>query len=91
MPLPHRGDLELGKAGEYQSYTLRPGGEALRDALLKVLVEKLGAERLPDEPGGYLRRRASRRSRAEAAGHRHQHYVALSMDNGDPEFMTRVA
>ena len=90
-PLPHRGALELAKPGEYQSYTLRPGREALRDALLKVLVEKLGAERLPDEPGGYLQH-------VRLEGHELQvqmidmsHYIALSMDAGDPAFMTRIA
>ncbi|MEO7271105.1 MAG: hypothetical protein ABIX28_13060 [Vicinamibacterales bacterium] len=90
-PLPYRGDLEPGRPGEYLSYTIRPGGEALRDALLKVLVETLGAERLPDEPGGYLQH-------VRLEGHQLRlqvidmsHYVALSMDQGEPAFMTRLA
>ena len=90
-PLAYHGDLQVGKPGEYQSYTLRPGGEPLREALLKVLLEKLGAERLPDTPGGYLRQ-----VRLEGHELRLQvidmsHYVSLSMDSGDPGFMTRLA
>jgi len=90
-PLPYHGDLQLGKPGEYQSYTLRPGGAALGDALSKILIEKLGAERLPDTSGGYLRE-----VRLEGHALRLQvidtsFYVTLSMDNGDPAFMTRLA
>jgi len=90
-PLPHHGDLEINKPGGYQSYALRPGGEPLRDTLLKLLVDKLGAERLPDSSGGYLREvrlegHDLRLQLVDTSG-----YVSLSMDNGDPAFMTRLA
>ena len=53
--LPYRGDLEPGKPGEYQGYTLRPGGEPLRNAIVELLVRDLGGERLAEDPGAFQR------------------------------------
>jgi hypothetical protein len=91
VPLAYHGDLEGGKPGEYQSYTLRPGGNALREAMLKMLVETLGAERLPDALDGYLRVVRLEGHEMKLQVIETSNYVSLSMDNGDPEFMRRVA
>lgn len=94
VPLPHRGTLELGKPGEYTSYTLRPAGRALRRALMDLLAGQPGAERLPDELDGHfvvvrLDGKLIKASTGSASGG----YLAIGMEYGagDPEFMARVA
>jgi hypothetical protein len=92
-PLPYRGDLALGKAGEIQTYTLRPGGEPLRTAMVNLLVRGFGGERMPDEPGGYQQRvrlngKVLGVSVVDSPG-----YVYISMDapDGDPQAMKAIA
>ena len=55
-PLPYRGDLTLGKPGEFMSYTVRPGGEKLRSAIVGLLLSEMKGERLPDRLDGYEQR-----------------------------------
>lgn len=55
-PLPYQGRVTLNKPGEYQAYTLRPGSEELRTAVVSLLTKELAAERLPDELDGYKQR-----------------------------------
>jgi hypothetical protein len=91
VPLPYHGDLDPGKPGEYQSYTLRPGAEPLREAMLKVLVEKLGAQRMPDTLDGAMRHvviegHELQLQVVETAG-----YVTVATYKSDPEFMSRLA
>jgi hypothetical protein len=90
-PLPYHGDLDPGKAGGYQSYTLRPGGEPLRAAMMEVLVEKLGAERLPDTLDGMMRHVRIEGHELQLQVVDTQRYVSLSTYNGYPEFMSRLA
>ncbi len=52
-PIPYRGDREIDRNGVMSSYYLKPGGTALRDAMIEAMVRELGAERLPDELNGY--------------------------------------
>lgn len=52
-PLPYRGDREIDSKGEMSSYYLKPGGTALRDAMVDAMVHELGAVREPDDLGGY--------------------------------------
>jgi hypothetical protein len=92
-PMPYRGEVTLGSPGDFQSYTLRPGSEALREAIVEVLTKELGGERLPDELGGYQQRvridgRVLNVTVADSPS-----YVAVTMDpkKGDPELMKRVA
>src|SRR6266540_3729197 len=92
-PFPYRGEVTLGKPGEFQSYTLRPGSEALRAAMVEVLTKELGGERLPDELGGFQERvRIDGRIFNVTVGSSPS-YVAVSMDgpNGDPTLMKRAA
>ncbi len=90
-PVPYTGERTLGKPGEWQGYALKPGGEALRQALIEILVTQLGAERLPDRLDGYeLQVRLDGMdlgaSVIETPG-----YVSLSTYHGDPEAMARIA
>jgi hypothetical protein len=91
VPLPYSGELALGKAGDYQSYTLQPGGERLRAAVLEALAG-LGAERLPDESSGFKRRVRLEGRVLDVAVIETGAYVAVSMDagQGDPGFMREV-
>jgi len=91
VPLPYSGELALGKAGDYQSYTLQPGGERLRGAVLEALAG-LGAERLPEESSSFKRRVRLDGRLLDVAVIETGAYVAVSMDagQGDPGFMREV-
>ena len=93
VPLPHRGDLALAKAGEYQSYTLRPGGPPLREAIVRLLVERLGGERLPDAYSGYQQRVQLFSREVHVTVADRPSYVTVSLDgsDGDPATMERIA
>jgi hypothetical protein len=92
-PLPYRGDLSLAKPGSIQSYTLRFGGEPLRDAIVDLLVKEQGGERLPGEPGSYRQRVkvAARIVNASVIGSPEYVYVTMEGDDGDPDAMTSLA
>jgi hypothetical protein len=93
VPLPHHGELTLGKPGEYHSYTLRPGGQPLREAIVRLLVERLGGERLPDAHSGYQQRvRLGGHELHVTVGERPS-YVNVSVDgpDGDRPTLERVA
>jgi hypothetical protein len=93
VPLPHHGDLALGQPGEYHSYSLRPGGAPLREAIIRLLVERVGAERLSDPADSYRQRvRLDGKELDITVGERPS-YVNISMDgpNGDRAMMERVA
>jgi hypothetical protein len=91
--LPYRGDLELGQPGEYQGYTLRPGGEALRDAVVELLVRDLGGERLPDDPGAFQQQVKVNGKTISVSVIGSPSYVAGSMDapEGDRQAMSMIA
>jgi hypothetical protein len=91
VPLPHRGDLSLGKPGEYQSYTLQPGGEPLRDAIVEILVRDLAGEPLPDEPAGFRRVRVKGKELSVAViGSPTYVNVSMDTDASDPEVMSAI-
>jgi hypothetical protein len=91
VPLPHKGDLTLGKAGEYQAYTLRPGSPALRDAVIEILSRDLSGELLPEELAGWRRIRVQGKV-LTASVIDSANYVNLSMDTdgSDPKIMSTV-
>jgi hypothetical protein len=92
VPLPYRGELTLAKPGEYQAYTLRPGGEPLRTAMVGVLVRDFGGERLPDEAGGYLQRVLLDGHRLAVSVVDSPPYVNVSMDGpaSDPQVISAI-
>jgi hypothetical protein len=91
VPLPYRGDLTLGEPGQYQSYTLRPGSDALRDAMVDILTRDLGAERLPDELEGFRRVRVKGKV-VTASLVASPAYVSITMDidGSDPAVMAEI-
>ena len=93
VPLPYHGELTLGKVGDYQSYTLRPGGAGLREAVVRHLVEEMGGERLPDESAGYQQRVRIDGKELHITVGDSPAYVNVSMDesSGDPVVMAEVA
>lgn len=93
VPLPHHGDLALGKPGAYHSYTLRPGAAPLRDAIIRLLVERLGAERLSDPANAYAQRVRLEGKELSLTVGESPAYVNVSMDgpDGDRALMERVA
>jgi hypothetical protein len=92
-PLPYRGDVTLGKQGEYQSYTLRPGGEPLRGAIVDILVSDLGGERLPDESDEFRQRVRVNGKVLSVSVIGSPTYVNVSMDgaDSDPQVMSAVS
>ena len=93
VPLPHQGEVTLGKPGEYQSYTIRPGGEPLRAAIVELLLSELGGERLPDRLDGFERRVMIEGKTIGVTIVESDWYVAVSMNlaEGDPELMKKIA
>ena len=92
VPLPYRGELQLGKPGEYQSYLLEPAGHALRDAIVELLVTDLHGERLPDDAGHVQLRVRVRGKTFSVMSLESPNYVSVSMDSAesDPTDMTSV-
>ncbi|MEQ1689741.1 MAG: hypothetical protein ABMA00_00535 [Gemmatimonas sp.] len=89
-PLPYRGSFVPGREGAVTQYTLSPGGAALRQAMVDVLIAKLGAVRLPDELNGFyiVLTIDGKRVMATVGGG-----VSFSMGQGtgDPALMTKLA
>jgi len=92
-PLPYRGELTLAKPGEYQSYTLQPARDRMRDVVVGLLVNTLGGTRLPDEAGGYLQRVQIDGKAVHVSVVGSPAYVSVSMSgtDSDPALMTRIA
>ena len=82
-----------GRPGEYQSYTLQPGGEPLRDAVVDILVRDLGGERLPDDSSDFRRRVRVRGKTVSVAVLGSPSYVHVTFDgtDGDPQVMSAIA
>jgi hypothetical protein len=91
VPLPYRGTLTLGDPGAYQSYSVQPGSEALRAALVAALVEGMQAERLPDELDGYQQRVRVLSEVLSITVGESPSYVSVSTFSGTPEMMKAVA
>ncbi|HEX4936167.1 MAG TPA: hypothetical protein VFV33_23460, partial [Gemmatimonadaceae bacterium] len=92
-PLPYTGEREINDKGEVASVYLKPGGTALRDAVVDAMVRDFGAERLPDELNGYhrvvrLEGRTLKVANVSGGG-----FVSIGMDYGavDSAFMRRLA
>jgi hypothetical protein len=89
-PLPYRGTFVPGRVGAVTQYSLSPGGQALRLAMVDVLIAKLGAQRQPDELDGYyiVLTIDGKTIKATVGGG-----VSFSMlqGEGDPALMTRLA
>ncbi len=90
-PLPYRMERSAGKPGEWQGLALRPGGEALRAALVDALVSDLGAELLPDELDGYKKMVRLEGMELNATVIEDGPYVSISTYHGDPAAMARIA
>ena len=90
VPLPYRGTVTLGEAGAYQGYSLSPGSDDLRTALMTVLVDGMRGERLPDELNGYQQRVRVRNTELAVTVDAPS-YVSVYTLAGPPEVMTEVA
>lgn len=92
-PLPYRGEREVARDGKVTAYYLKPGGTALRDALVDVMVRDLGGERMPDELDGYHRVVKFGDKLVKAAYVSGGGFVSISMDFGttDSELIARIA
>ena len=88
--LPYRGTFVPGRVGAVTQYSVSPGGQALRSALVDVLIAQLGAQRQPDELDGFyvVLKIDGKTVKATVAG-----AVSFSMlqGEGDPALMTRLA
>ncbi len=75
------------------SYTVRPGGEKLRSAIVGLLLSEMKGERLPDRLDGYEQRVQVDGKLLLITIIETSNYVSVSMDYGqsDAEFMKRVA
>jgi hypothetical protein len=91
--LPYVGEFTAAKAGQYQTYTIRPGREPLRAAIVSILLAEPGAERIDDELNGYHQRVRIDGRILSITVVDSEPYVYVSMESGkeEPAFMTRIA
>jgi hypothetical protein len=91
--LPYVGEFTPNKPGQYQTYTIRPGREPLRAAVLGILLAEPGAERIEDELNGYHQRVRIEGRILSITVVDSEPYVYVSMESGkeEPAFMTRIA
>lgn len=92
IPLPHSGVLTLGKPGEYQSWSLSPGSEEIRDFVIEALVSQLGGQLLPQRETSVSRQVRIDGKEVDVFLHERE-YVNVSMYSpaGDPALMARIA
>ena len=90
VPLPYRGQLDLRGPGEAQGYILTPAGKPLANEVVRILVEELHAERLPDARDGRRRVRVDGKVVYVMDG---STLVAVTMWFGeaDPVIMKKIA
>lgn len=91
VPLPYRGEVSLSYLGEPHGYLLLPAGEPLRKEVVRMLVEELHGERLPDARDGSEQRI---RLDGKVLGVRVGSplvIVALDFGERDPELIRKVA
>jgi hypothetical protein len=90
--LPYRGLLSTGDAGP-PAYTIRPGREPLREAILEILTAGLGGERLADDGSSFYRRVRLDGVTLHVSVIESESYVYVSPEpgQGNAAFMTRVA
>ena len=90
--LPYKGHLELGKPGEYQAYTLRPGGEGLRTAIVDLLVREPGGERIAGEPDPFQQRvrLGGKTFSVWIVGSPSSVSVSMDAPQGEPQIMSAV-
>jgi len=92
-PLPYKGELIIAKPGSIQSYTLRFGGAALRDAIVDVLLKERAGERVPEDPGAYRQRVKvdGKIVNVSVIGSPEYVYVTMEGGDGDPDAMSSIA
>lgn len=92
-PLPYRGELSLGKPGEYQTYTLRPAGDSLRAAVVEYLQASFGGTRAPDELNGFYQVVVVEGKPLKVSAVESGAYVSVTLEpkDGDPALIQRVA
>ncbi len=92
-PLPYLGDREIDSKGEMSSYYLKPGGTALRDAMVDAMVNELGATREPDELDGYHKVVRYEGKLVKSAVVGSGGFISIGMDYGsvDSPLMKRLA
>ena len=92
-PLPYVGDREIDSGGVMASYYLKPGGTALRDAMVEAMVRELGATREPDELDGYHKVVRYEGKLIKSAVVESGGFVSIGMDFGseDSALMVRLA
>ncbi|MEO7966145.1 MAG: hypothetical protein ABIT38_19755 [Gemmatimonadaceae bacterium] len=90
--LPYRGDMTIGRPGEYQNWTVSPGGEAIRDLVLQTLVSGLKGELLPQSPSTVTRTVRIDGKSADVFQNDSEYIsVSLSDKDGDPALIRRIA
>ncbi|HSE45092.1 MAG TPA: hypothetical protein VLA89_07155 [Gemmatimonadales bacterium] len=90
VPLPYKGELSVESDG-YRTYRLEKGSEALREALVDLLVRDFKAERQPAESGAYQVPVTVEGTRVNVAFSSEFGYVMLSTDRGTPADTTLIA
>jgi len=90
VPLPYHGELSVESDG-YRTYRLEKGSEALREALVNLLIRDFKAERQPADSGAYEVPVTIEGTKVNVAFSSEFGYVMLSTDRGSNADTTLVA
>jgi len=90
VPLPYHGELSVESDG-YRTYRLEKGSEALREALVDLLIRDFKAERQPADSGAYEVPVTIEGTKVNVAFSSEFGYVMLSTDRGSNADTTLVA
>lgn len=90
VPLPYKGELSVESDG-YRTYRLEKGSEALRNALVDLLVEEFKAERQPAESGAYQVPVIIEGNKVNVDFSSDFGYVMIDTERGSPADTTLVA
>jgi hypothetical protein len=90
VPLPYKGELSIESDG-YRTYRLEKGTEALRNALVDLLVEEFKGERQPADSGAYKVPVIIEGNKVNVAYSSDFGYVMIDTDRGSTGDTTLVA
>jgi hypothetical protein len=90
VPLPYKGELSVESDG-YRTYRWEKGSEALRNALVDLLVKEFKGERQPADSGAYQVPVIIEGNKVNVAFSSEFGYVMIDTDRGSPSDTTLVA
>jgi hypothetical protein len=92
IPLPYKGELALGKPGEYSAYYLRPGSQRLEQAMVDLLSQELGGVPAPGDANSNEQKVVVDGKQVGVSFIESGGFVSISMlgNDADPELIGKI-